>query len=51
LWVSPTIPEFDLLGLHFGPDFSFGGWAAGLGLVASAFVAWGLLAYSVKRWR
>ena len=49
--VNPTIPEFDLLGLHFGPDFPFGGWAAGLGLVASAFVAWGLLAYSVKRWR
>ena len=51
LWASPTIPEFDLLGLHFGPALPFAGWAAGLGLIASAFVGMSLLAYSVKRWR
>ena len=51
LWMSPTIPEFDLLGLHFGPALPFSGWAAGLGLIASAVVGLSLLAYSVKRWR
>lgn len=49
-WMSPTIPEFDLLGRHFGPRLPFAGWGTGLGLVASALAGWSLLAYSVKRW-
>ncbi|MEH3067758.1 MAG: PGPGW domain-containing protein [Aeromicrobium erythreum] len=50
-WVSPTIPEFEVLGVGFGPRLPAAGWATGLGLVASAFAAWGLLVYSVLRWR
>lgn len=50
-WSNPTIPEFDFAGQHFGPRLPFGGWATGLGLLASSFVAWALLIFSVKRWR
>ena len=49
-WINPEIPEFDLLGKHFGPPLPLGGWATGLGMIASALVGWGLLIYSVKRW-
>lgn len=52
LWlVSPEIPEFDVVGFHVGPQLPFAGWAAAFGLMTSAVVGWGLLAYSVKRWR
>jgi uncharacterized protein (TIGR02611 family) len=51
LWVDPAIPEFEILGRQFGPHLPLSGWATGLGLIASALVGWGLLAYSVKRWR
>ncbi|MEO6470285.1 MAG: PGPGW domain-containing protein [Aeromicrobium sp.] len=50
-WSSPTIPEFDLVGRHFGPHLPFHGWATGLGMIASAVVGWGLLIFSIKRWR
>ena len=50
-WRSPRIPEFEVLGIGFGPSLPAAGWATALGLVASALVAWGLLVYSVKRWR
>ena len=50
-WVSPSIPEFDVLGVGFGPRLPAGGWATGLGLMASAVAAWTLLAYSIRRWR
>lgn len=50
-WMSPTIPELDVWFLHFGPQLPAAGWATGLGLMASAVAAWGLLAYSVRRWR
>lgn len=50
-WSNPEIPEFDLVGHHFGPRLPFGGWVTGLGLLASSFVGWGLLIFSVKRWR
>lgn len=50
-WVSPDIPEFDFIGFHFGPRLPLAGWGTSLGLLTSAFVGWGLLAYSVKRWR
>lgn len=50
-WLSPTIPEFDLLWFHVGPHLPFPGWGTALGLLVSALVGWGLLIYSVKRWR
>ncbi len=50
-WVSPRIPEFEVLGVGFGPRLPAAGWGTGLGLIASAFAAWGLLVYSVLRWR
>jgi hypothetical protein len=50
-WVSPTIPEFDAIGVHIGPRLPAAGWGTGLGLIASAVAAWMLLAYSVRRWR
>jgi hypothetical protein len=50
-WVSPTIPEFDVLGVGFGPRLPASGWATSLGLMASAVAAWTLLAYSIRRWR
>lgn len=50
-WLSPDIPEFELLGLGFGPQLPAAGWATAAGLWASALAAWALLAYSVRRWR
>jgi hypothetical protein len=50
-WISPTIPEFTIVGLDFGPRLPASGWGTGLGLMASAVAAWILLAYSIRRWR
>lgn len=50
-WMSPTIPEFEILRVGFGPQLPAAGWATGLGLMFSAVVAWGLLVYSIRRWR
>lgn len=50
-WIGPDIPEFTVLGVGFGPELPASGWATALGLWASAIAAWGLLAYSVVRWR
>ncbi|RYJ05821.1 MAG: hypothetical protein EON52_09560 [Actinomycetales bacterium] len=50
-WRSPEIPEFDVLGVGFGPRLPAAGWVTALGLLASALAAWGLLVYSVLRWR
>jgi len=50
-WVSPTIPEFEVLGVGFGPRLPAGGWGTSLGFFASAVAAWTLLAYSIRRWR
>lgn len=50
-WMSPTIPEFSVLGIGFGPRLPAAGWGTGLGLMVSAVVAWGLLVYSIQRWR
>ncbi|WP_375002744.1 PGPGW domain-containing protein [Aeromicrobium sp. CTD01-1L150] len=49
--VGPTIPEFEVLNVGFGPELPAQGWVTGAGLIASAIVAWGLIAYSVRRWR
>ncbi|WP_162891312.1 PGPGW domain-containing protein [Aeromicrobium sp. A1-2] len=52
VWMmSPEIPEFDVLSVGFGPQLPAHGWATALGLWASALAAWGLLGYSVVRWR
>jgi hypothetical protein len=50
-FMSPAIPEFDVLGVGFGPRLPAAGWGTALGLWTSAVVAWGLLIYSVRRWR
>jgi len=50
-WVAPDIPEFELLGIGFGPELPAGGWVTGLGLMSSAVVAWGLLLYSIQKYR
>lgn len=49
-WKNPSIPEFSLLGVGFGPDLPAPGWATAIGLWASAVAAWVLLAYSFARW-
>jgi hypothetical protein len=46
-WVSPTIPEWWIL----GPKLPFAGWGSGLSIVLSGLVALGLLVYSVRRFR
>lgn len=50
-WASPEIPEFSILSIGFGPQLPAHGWGTAIGLWASAGAAWGLLAYSVIRWR
>jgi uncharacterized protein (TIGR02611 family) len=50
-WQSPEIPEFEVLGVGFGPHLPAAGWGTALGLLASALAAWGLLLYSIIRWR
>ncbi|MGA8988589.1 PGPGW domain-containing protein [Aeromicrobium sp.] len=50
-WASPEIPQFEVLSVSFGPQLPAHGWATAIGLWASALAAWGLLAYSVVRWR
>lgn len=50
-WVGPRIPEFEVLGVGFGPELPAQGWVTGLGLIVSALLAWGLIVYSVRRWR
>ncbi|MFT4298729.1 MAG: PGPGW domain-containing protein [Aeromicrobium sp.] len=51
VWIiGPAIPEFEILDVGFGPALPAQGWATGLGLIASACAAWGLLAYSIVRW-
>jgi hypothetical protein len=50
-WASPTIPEFTVLNVGFGPELPGAGWGTGIGLMTSAVAAWLLLTYSVRRWR
>jgi hypothetical protein len=48
LWgLDPQIPEFWIL----GPRLPFGGWSTGTSLIISGFIALGLLAWSVIRFR
>lgn len=50
-WVKPEIPEFEILGVGFGPQLPAAGWVTSLGLFASAVAALGLLIYSIVKWR
>lgn len=50
-WISPEIPRFTILSVGFGPQLPAHGWGTAIGLWSSAIAAWGLLAYSVVRWR
>jgi hypothetical protein len=50
-WIGPTIPEFEVLSVGFGPQLPAHGWATALGLWASAAAAWGVLGYSILKWR
>ncbi|MET0450007.1 MAG: PGPGW domain-containing protein [Aeromicrobium sp.] len=50
-WAEPEIPEFEVLGVGFGPQLPAAGWVTALGLWTSAVAAFGLLVYSIVRWR
>jgi hypothetical protein len=50
-WTKPDIPEFELLGIGFGPELPAAGWGTALGLWTSAAAALGLLVYSIAKWR
>jgi hypothetical protein len=50
-WIKPDIPEFEVLGVGFGPELPAAGWGTALGLWVSAVAALGLLIYSILRWR
>jgi hypothetical protein len=50
-WVKPEIPEFDILGVGFGPQLPAAGWGTALGLWSSAVAALALLIFSIVKWR
>lgn len=50
-WISPTIPEFEILGVGFGPELPAAGWVGATGIWVSDLIALGLLIYSIRRWR
>lgn len=50
-WIAPEIPEFEVLGVGFGPELPAAGWVTAVGLWTSAAAALGLLVYSIVKWR
>ena len=46
-WMDPQIPRIWIL----GPQLPLGGWPTGSGLILSAFIVWGLMVYSIRRFR
>jgi uncharacterized protein (TIGR02611 family) len=50
-WIAPEIPEFEVLGVGFGPELPAAGWVTALGLFVSAIAALGLLVFSIVKWR
>lgn len=57
-WVNPTIPTYGPWGpfgpipeFTLGPHLPLGGWALGSSVILSGLIAWGLLIYSIKRFR
>lgn len=50
-YLSPTIPEFEILGVGFGPELPAAGWVGATGIWISDVIAIILLVYSIRRWR
>lgn len=50
-FLSPTIPEFEILGVGFGPQLPAAGWVGATGIWFSDVIAIVLLVYSIRRWR
>ncbi|GAA2086934.1 PGPGW domain-containing protein [Aeromicrobium tamlense] len=50
-FISPTIPEFEILGVGFGPQLPAAGWVGATGIWFSDLIAIVLLVYSIRRWR
>ena len=50
-YLSPTIPEFEILGVGFGPKLPADGWVGATGIWFSDVIAIVLLVYSIRRWR
>jgi hypothetical protein len=46
-WLNPEIPRIWVI----GPRLPLGGWPTGSGLILSGFIVWGLLIYSLRRFR
>ena len=49
-FLSPQIPEFEVLGFEIGPELPRAGWGTAMALWISASIAGGLLIYSIRRW-
>lgn len=50
-WMSPTIPEFSILSVHFGPELPAAGWPGGVGIIFSACLGAAGLIYSIAKYR
>ena len=50
-WMSPTIPEFTIFNVRFGPELPGAGWPGGVGIMFSAVLATGGLVYSIAKFR
>ncbi|GAA3542879.1 hypothetical protein AFL01nite_10310 [Aeromicrobium flavum] len=50
-FLSPEIPEFEILGVGFGPELPAAGWVGAVGIWFSDLIAVVLLVYSIRRWR
>ncbi|MBA4607072.1 PGPGW domain-containing protein [Aeromicrobium sp. Marseille-Q0843] len=50
-FLSPTIPEFEILGVGFGPELPAAGLVGAIGIWISDLIAIVLLVYSIRRWR
>lgn len=52
IWfIGPTIPEFEILGVGFGPELPAAGLVGAIGIWISDLIAIALLVYSIRRWR
>lgn len=50
-WMSPTIPEFSVFGVGFGPELPAAGWVGGTGILFSAGLGVVALVYSIVKYR